>query len=145
MRVLLVEDDSMIGQSLVQALGANGWSVDWVRDGELAQSALSDGDYACVLLDLGLPKRDGVDVLRRARAQGDRTPVLVLSDLGMFDGADSDLRREWLRLGRQLRGAGCIPFALVPASPPHIDADLASEFHIVLWSRASRTLLADSA
>ena len=79
MRVLLVEDDSMIGQSLVQALGANGWSVDWVRDGELAQSALSDGDYACVLLDLGLPKRDGVDVLRRARAQGDRTPVLVLT------------------------------------------------------------------
>ena len=79
MRVLLVEDDSMIGQSLVQALGGNGWSVDWVRDGELAQSALADGDYACVLLDLGLPKRDGVDVLRRARAQGDRTPVLVLT------------------------------------------------------------------
>jgi len=79
MRVLLVEDDEMIGQSLRDALDANGWSVDWVKDGLLAQSALADGDYACVLLDLGLPKRDGVEVLRRARAQGDMTPVLVLT------------------------------------------------------------------
>lgn len=79
MRVLLVEDDEMIGHSLREALGASGWSVDWVKDGELAQSALADGDYACVLLDLGLPRRDGVEVLRRARAAGDATPVLVLT------------------------------------------------------------------
>jgi two-component system OmpR family response regulator/two-component system response regulator QseB len=79
MRVLLVEDDEMIGQSLKQALGANGWSVDWVKDGMLAQSALSDGDYACVLLDLGLPKRDGIEVLRKARETGDHTPVVVLT------------------------------------------------------------------
>ena len=79
MRVLLVEDDDMIGASLKQALESNGWSVDWVRDGLLAQSALADGNYACMLLDLGLPKRDGVEVLRQARARGDTTPVLVLS------------------------------------------------------------------
>lgn len=79
MRVLLVEDDDMIGASLKQALESNGWSVDWVRDGLLAQSALADGAYACVLLDLGLPKRDGVEVLRQARARGDATPVLVLT------------------------------------------------------------------
>ncbi len=83
MRVLLVEDDEMIGQSLKQALAANGWSVDWVKDGLLAQSALEDargdGGYACVLLDLGLPKRDGIEVLRKARSQGDATPVLVLT------------------------------------------------------------------
>ncbi len=87
MRVLLVEDDDMIGRSLAQALGNNGWSVDWVRDGELAQSALDDvangaaseGGYACVLLDLGLPKRDGTEVLRRARAQNNPTPILVLT------------------------------------------------------------------
>ena len=79
MRVLLVEDVEMIGQSLSQALERNGWSVDWVKDGLLAQSALADGDYACVLLDLGLPKRDGVEVLRQARARGDATPVLVLT------------------------------------------------------------------
>ena len=79
MRVLLVEDDDMIGASLKQALESKGWSVDWVRDGLLAQSALADGAYACVLLDLGLPKRDGVEVLRQARARGDATPVLVLT------------------------------------------------------------------
>lgn len=79
MRVLLVEDDEMIGHSLVRALGAQGWSVDWVKEGLLAQSALADGDYACVLLDLGLPKRDGLEVLRRARAAGDATPILVLT------------------------------------------------------------------
>jgi two-component system OmpR family response regulator/two-component system response regulator QseB len=79
MRVLLVEDDEMIGQSLRDALAAQGWSVDWVKDGLLAQSAWADGDYACVLLDLGLPKRDGVDVLRQARDRGNTTPVLVLT------------------------------------------------------------------
>jgi len=79
MRVLLVEDDEMIGHSLVRALGGNGWSVDWVKEGLLAQSAMADGGYACVLLDLGLPKRDGLEVLRRAREQGDHTPVLVLT------------------------------------------------------------------
>ena len=79
MRVLLVEDDEMIGQSLREALQAQGWSVDWVKDGLLAQSAWDDGDYACVLLDLGLPKRDGVEVLRQARSRGITTPVLVLT------------------------------------------------------------------
>jgi two-component system OmpR family response regulator/two-component system response regulator QseB len=79
MRVLLVEDDEMIGQSLLKALEANGWSVDWVKEGLLAQSAMADGGYACVLLDLGLPRRDGIEVLRTARANGDRTPVLVLT------------------------------------------------------------------
>jgi DNA-binding response OmpR family regulator len=79
MRVLLVEDDEMIGQSLKQALGSAGWSVDWVKDGLLAQSALADGDYACMLLDLGLPKRDGMEVLRHARSRGDQTPIVVLT------------------------------------------------------------------
>ena len=79
MRVLLVEDDEMIGHSLREALQGQGWSVDWVKDGLLAQSAWDDGDYACVLLDLGLPKRDGVEVLRQARLRGNTTPVLVLT------------------------------------------------------------------
>ncbi|HYF43400.1 MAG TPA: response regulator transcription factor [Ramlibacter sp.] len=79
MRVLLVEDDEMIGPSLMRALESNGWSVDWVKEGELAQSAMADGGYACVLLDLGLPRRDGIEVLRRARASGDQTPVVVLT------------------------------------------------------------------
>jgi len=79
MRALLVEDDEMIGRSLRQALEGAGWSVDWVRDGLLGESALGDGGYACVLLDLGLPKQDGTALLRRARERGDRTPVVVIS------------------------------------------------------------------
>ena len=79
MRALLVEDDDMIGRSLSHALKGAGWSVDWVRNGELAHSALADGNYSCVLLDLGLPGLDGTEVLRRARARGDLTPVVVLT------------------------------------------------------------------
>jgi len=78
-RALLVEDDEMIGRGLVHALDHAGWSVDWVRDGMLAHSALADGGYTCVLLDLGLPGDDGTEVLRRARKRGDATPVLVLT------------------------------------------------------------------
>ena len=79
MRLLLVEDDEMIGRTLSRALGAAGWTVDWVRSGSLADSALSDGGYTCVLLDLGLPKMDGTEVLRRARQRGDLTPIIVLT------------------------------------------------------------------
>ena len=73
MRVLLVEDDEMIGATLQQALEGAGWSVDWVRDGIYAQNAWSEGGYSCVLLDLGLPRDDGLQVLRRARGRGDAT------------------------------------------------------------------------
>jgi DNA-binding response OmpR family regulator len=78
-RTLLVEDDEMIGKSLVRGLERSGWAVDWVRDGLLAQSAMADGDYSCVLLDLGLPKADGLEVLRRARSLKDDTPILILT------------------------------------------------------------------
>ena len=103
MRALLVEDDDMIGRSLVHALKGAGWSVDWVRDGALAHSALADGDYRCVLLDLGLPGLDGTEVLRRARARGDLTPVVVLTArdgvedrvLGLDTGADDYLLKPF--------------------------------------------------
>ena len=94
MRALLVEDDEMIGASLSQALETAGWSVDWVRDGLLARSALIDGGYACVLLDLGLPGQDGTEVLRQARGRGDLTPVLILT---ARDGVDD--RIQGLDLG----------------------------------------------
>ncbi|MEG0920715.1 MAG: response regulator [Comamonas sp.] len=77
MRILLVEDDEMIGEVVLDALRAEGWAVDWVKDGEMAQTALATGDYDLVLLDLGLPKRDGLAVLRDMRSQRQRTPVLV--------------------------------------------------------------------
>jgi len=85
MRILLVEDDVMIGQGLRQALADHGLTVDWVADGVLAQDALVQGSYAAVLLDLGLPRRSGLEVLRRVRAEGDRTPVLVLTARDALD------------------------------------------------------------
>ena len=79
MRVLLVEDDEMIGANLQQALEAAGWSVDWVRDGRFASHAWSESNYTCVLLDLGLPRREGLDVLRRLRKRGATLPVMILT------------------------------------------------------------------
>jgi two-component system OmpR family response regulator/two-component system response regulator QseB len=79
MRILLIEDDEMIGADLAQIIGEAGYSVDWVRDGIAGQIALADGNYVAVLLDLGLPRRSGIEVLRMARIGGDRTPIVVLT------------------------------------------------------------------
>jgi DNA-binding response OmpR family regulator len=78
-RVLLVEDDRMIGDSVRAALRQAGFAVDWVRDGAAAEASLATERFDVVLLDLGLPQRDGLDVLRAVRARGDRTPVIVLT------------------------------------------------------------------
>lgn len=77
MRLLLVEDDLMIGESVLDLLRGEGYAVDWVKDGEMADTALDSQTYDLVLLDLGLPRRDGLAVLRRLRARKDRTPVLI--------------------------------------------------------------------
>ncbi len=77
MRLLLIEDDVMIGESVLDALRAEGYAVDWVRDGQTADAAWSTENYDLVLLDLGLPRRDGLQVLQQARARRDRTPVLI--------------------------------------------------------------------
>ena len=79
MRVLLVEDDPMIGQGLSKALGTEGMSVDWVRDGADASAALADGAHSIILLDLGLPDAEGFDLLKAARRNGLKTPVLVIT------------------------------------------------------------------
>lgn len=79
MRVLLVEDDPMIGESLRKGLRLEGFTVDWVQDGHGAELALETTDYALVLLDLGLPKKDGLSVLRGWRARDVATPVLILT------------------------------------------------------------------
>ena len=79
MRVLLVEDDPMIGHGLSKALGAEGMSVDWVRNGADASAALADSTHSIVLLDLGLPNIDGLDLLKSARRNGLNAPVLVIT------------------------------------------------------------------
>lgn len=77
MRLLLVEDDAMIGEAVLQVLRAEHYAVDWVRDGAMADEALRSEQYDLVLLDLGLPKRDGLEVLRALRGRRDTVPVLV--------------------------------------------------------------------
>ncbi len=79
MRCLLVEDDEMIGESLRAALRRHGFAADWVRDGRAADAVLAGERFDAVLLDLGLPHKSGLDVLRALRARGDATPVIVLT------------------------------------------------------------------
>ena len=77
MRLLLVEDDTMIGEAVLDQLRAEHYAVDWVRDGEMALTALQSQTYDLILLDLGLPRVDGLDVLRSLRSRKLRVPVLI--------------------------------------------------------------------
>jgi len=79
MKLLLAEDDPMVGAGMQQGLRLAGHTVDWVRDGEAASLALETGDYALLLLDLGLPRQDGLDVLRELRAKDNPLPVLIVT------------------------------------------------------------------
>jgi DNA-binding response OmpR family regulator len=78
-RLLLVEDDAMIGESVREGLQQEGQTVDWVRDAAAAEAAMATQQYQAVLLDLGLPRRDGVDVLRGIRARRNDVPVLIIT------------------------------------------------------------------
>ena len=82
MRVLLVEDDSGLADGVLRGLKQTGYAADWIADGEEADGVLATQAYDLVILDLTLPKLDGLEVLRRLRARADRTPVLVLSARG---------------------------------------------------------------
>ncbi|HEX5342562.1 MAG TPA: response regulator transcription factor [Duganella sp.] len=79
MRLLLVEDDPMIGESIEEGLRGESYAVDWVRDGGAVELALSGFAYDLMLLDLGLPGKQGMEVLRAVRARGDDLPVLIIT------------------------------------------------------------------
>ncbi|MDR2452181.1 MAG: response regulator [Candidatus Accumulibacter sp.] len=79
MRLLLVEDDPMIGAGVQRGLRQDGHTVDWARDGEAAELALANGVYELVLLDLGLPKKSGEELLAGWRRRGVALPVLVIT------------------------------------------------------------------
>ena len=96
MRLLLVEDDAMIGEALEATLREASYAVDWVRDGLMATTALKTHGYELVLLDLGLPGKDGITLLRQLREDGHATPVVIITArdsvedriLGLDVGAD---------------------------------------------------------
>jgi two-component system OmpR family response regulator/two-component system response regulator QseB len=79
MRILLAEDDPLLGDGLRAGLRQQGFQVDWVRDGAAAERELQAQSYAALVLDLGLPLKDGMDVLASIRAAGNSVPVLVLT------------------------------------------------------------------
>jgi two-component system, OmpR family, response regulator len=79
MRILLVEDDRMIGDALCEALRDAAYAVDWVQDGETALRVLGNSEHQAVLLDLGLPGRDGIEVLKKLRANNGVMPVIIIT------------------------------------------------------------------
>ena len=79
MRILLIEDDAMIGKALLSGLADAGFAVDWVTDGRAAELALANDVYDLAVLDLGLPKKDGMAILASMRSMGNAMPVLIAS------------------------------------------------------------------
>jgi two-component system response regulator QseB len=123
MRILLIEDDPMIGDGLRAGLTQLGFTADWFHDGATGFAALASAPYDAVVLDLGLPACDGLDVLAQWRAQGRDEPVLILTARDTLDdrlqglngGADDYL---------------CKPFAL---------AEVAARLHALIRRRHGRT------
>jgi two-component system response regulator QseB len=85
MRILIVEDDALLGDGLAVGLRALGFAVDWFRDGGAADAALATVPYEAIVLDLSLPGGDGMDWLARWRRRGDTTPVLILTARDALD------------------------------------------------------------
>ena len=122
MRVLIVEDDAQLADGLLNGLRTAGFAADWVGDGAAADRALAAESFGAVVLDLGLPRLGGRDLLRRLRSREDRTPVLVLTSrdavedrvAALDDGADDylvkpqtlvELRARLRALARRAAGA----------------------------------------
>jgi DNA-binding response OmpR family regulator len=135
MRILVVEDDALLGDAVQAGLRQAGHAVDWVRDGIAAATALLSEDYAAAVLDLGLPRQSGLDVLRRIRGAGRTTPVLILTArdtvedriAGLDAGADDylvkpfDLGELQARLRALLRRAAGQPMPVLRAAGIEFD------------------------
>ena len=79
MRILLVEDDALLGDALQVGLREQGFAVEWIRDGAAGEAALASDEFTAIVLDLGLPRMSGLEWLRRVRNRGDHTPVIILT------------------------------------------------------------------
>ena len=79
MRILLVEDDALLGDALQVGLREQGFAVEWIRDGAAGEAALASDEFTAIVLDLGLPRMSGLELLQRVRNRGDHTPVIILT------------------------------------------------------------------
>ena len=103
MRILVAEDDAILADAVQHSLRQSGFAVDWVKTGAEADCALDTNDFDLLILDLGLPKKSGLDVLRRMRSRDSRVPVLILTALdgvndrvrGLDAGADDYLAKPF--------------------------------------------------
>ena len=144
MRVLLIEDDKMVGSAVEQALKDAAYAVDWVTDGETAIHAAENEAYEVALLDLGLPMADGREVLRRFRALGRKLPVIIVTARDGVDdrvdgldlGADDylvkpfEIRELLARMRAVLRRQGSGSSAVVGNGKLHLDpATREASFH----------------
>lgn len=135
MRILLAEDDALLGDALHVGLKQAGYAVDWATDGVAAEAALAGEDYAAAVLDLGLPRKDGIAVLAQLRAKGNALPVLILTARDTVDdrirgldaGADDylvkpfDMSELQARLRALLRRAAGAPAPLLEAAGITLD------------------------
>jgi two-component system response regulator QseB len=103
MRLLLVEDDEMIAETVLESMRREGYAIDWAQDGRAAELSLGNGVYDLVLLDLGLPGKDGIELLSHYRRHGGEAPVIMLTArdavndrfLGLDAGADDYLSKPF--------------------------------------------------
>ena len=135
MRLLLVEDDELLGDAVKAGLTQFGYIVDWLKDGEAARAAMKSESFELIILDLGLPKMDGVTVLERWRKAGRKMPVLILTardrwsdKVAGFDaGADDYVAKPFYteellaRLRALLRRAAGIASPDIEVGPLRID------------------------
>jgi DNA-binding response OmpR family regulator len=135
MRVLVVEDDALLGDGIQAGLRQQGFTVDWVRDGVAAELAIESEPYAALVLDLGLPRRSGLDVLKRLRQAKNTLPVLILTArdtvedriTGLDAGADDylvkpfDLGELCARLRALVRRASGNPAAILAVGALTLD------------------------
>ncbi len=103
MRILLIEDDELLGHGICTGLSQLGYTVDWLKDGQAASQALQTEVFDMIILDLGLPKINGIDLLENLRGRGITTPVLILTArdttedhvIGLDSGADDYMSKPF--------------------------------------------------
>lgn len=136
MRILLIEDDALLGDGIQAGLKQSGYAVDWMKDGMSADQALSTEPYAAVVLDLGLPRMSGLEVLRRLRSRNVPMPVLILTAMDSVDdrikgldaGADDYLTKPFdmgeltARLRALVRRASGIAMPILKVAGVELDA-----------------------
>jgi DNA-binding response OmpR family regulator len=115
MRLLLVEDDEHLGRAMQTGLSQQGYAVDWLQDGVAAELAARDGNYDAILLDIGLPRQDGLQMLQSLRRSGFAAPILIITARdeihdrvqGLDSGADDFIVKpfDMAELGARLRAA----------------------------------------